>query len=230
MNDPRHPTTDGARRSSLAALSGLVAALAIANIARSALVPGRWHFVFNLGIGLVAVAFAALAGLNRSEMGLDRSKQRAGLRLGGIAFALTSLVVIVAALTGAVSDDRTEVTFREMLLRTLVVIPLATVVVEEVAFRGTLHGLLRRVTSPRWAAAAGAVLFGLWHVFPAWRGGSAGDVEVSRAAAAAGTFAATTAAGLVFVWLRTRSDSLLAPVMFHLATNSVTFAAFWLAG
>ncbi len=233
VNDPRRPaTTDDhdADRRSLVALAVLVAALAVANISRSALVPGRWHFAFNLGIGLVAVAIAVFAGLDRSEMGLDRSRYPAGLRLGGIAFAVTSLVVIAAALTGAVNDDSTDVTFRGMLLRALVVIPLATVVVEEVAFRGTLHGLLRRVTSPRWTAVAGAVLFGLWHVFPTWRGGAAGDVEVNRELAAAGTFAATTAAGFVFVWLRTRSDSLIAPVMLHLATNSVTFAAFWFVG
>jgi membrane protease YdiL (CAAX protease family) len=107
------------------------------------------------------------------------------------------------------------------------VIPRATVLVEELAFRGVVYGLLQRLTSPMRATVAGAVLFGLWHVFPAWRGGAAGDLEVGRAATAAGTFAATTAAGFAFVLLRRRSGSLVAPVMLHLATNSVTFAVAW---
>lgn len=201
--------------------------LAVANVARSALVPGDWHFVFNVSIGVVAGVIAIAARLSSAELGLDRRHLPAGLRLGSAAFALTSAVVLAAGLTGVVSDDSTDVSLREMLLRTLVVIPLATVLVEELAFRGVLHGLLRRLTSPNRTMVLGAVLFGLWHVFPTWRGGAAGGLEATRAVAAAGTFAATTVAGFAFVWLRARSGSLVAPVLLHLATNSVTFAVVW---
>lgn len=176
---------------------------------------------------MAAAAIAGLAGLDRSELGLDSRRARDGLRLGALAFALASVVIVLGGLTGLVSDDRTDIGAAQMLARTLVVIPLGTVVVEELVFRGVLHGLLRRLWTPAVANLAGAVLFGLWHVFPAWRSGAAGDVEVSRAAAVAGTFAATTAAGFVFTWLRVRSGSLLAPALLHLATNSVTFAVVW---
>lgn len=223
------PATD---RQGWAALATLVVVLAIANITRSAVVPGRWHFVFNLGVGLSAFAIAVAAGLDRADLGLDRRHVRAGVRLGSVAFVLTSTVVLVGGLTGVVSDGRTDVTLGQMLLRTLVVIPLATVLTEEIAFRGALHGLLQRVLPPGRTIVAGAVLFGLWHVFPTWRGGEvdAGGVEVDRALAAAGTFVATTAAGLGFVWLRVRSGSLVAPILLHLATNSVTFAVAWWLG
>jgi uncharacterized protein len=36
---------------------------------------------------------------------------------------------------------------------------------------------------------------------------------------------ATAAAGVLFAWLRLRSGSLLAPVLLHLATNSVGLLA-----
>jgi membrane protease YdiL (CAAX protease family) len=45
----------------------------------------------------------------------------------------------------------------------------------------------------------------------------------------AATVVVTTAAGVGLAWLRVRSDSLLAPMLAHLATNSVTFALAWVA-
>lgn len=213
-----------------AALAVLVAGLAVANVTRSALVPGAWHLAFNLGIGLFAVSVAVAAGLGTADLGLHRSTLGAGLRLGGAAFTLVTVVVLLLGLAGALTDDRAGVSTGSMLVRVLVVIPLGTVLVEELAFRGTLHALLDRVGGPRWTWVAGALLFGLWHVFPAWRGGSVDTdlAEVGRVATTAATLAATTVAGVVFVWLRVRSDSLVAPVLAHLATNSVTFALAWL--
>lgn len=213
-----------------AALAVLIAGLTVANVARSALVPGAWHLAFNLGIGLFAVSVAVAAGLGTADLGLHRSTLGAGLRLGGAAFALVTVVVLLLGLAGGLSGDRGGVSTGSMLVRVLVVIPLGTVLVEELAFRGTLHALLDRVGGPRWTWVAGALLFGLWHVFPAWRGGSVDTdlAEVGRVATTAATLAATTVAGVIFVWLRVRSDSLVAPVLAHLATNSVTFALAWL--
>lgn len=213
-----------------AALVLLVGGLAVANVARSAVVPGGWHLVFNLGIGLFTVLVAVAAGLDAAELGLSPTTVGAGLRWGGAATAVVTVVVVGLGVAGALTDDRADVSLGSMLVRALVVIPLGTVLVEELAFRGVLHALLTRVGGAGWAWVGGAVLFGLWHVFPAWRGGGVETdlAEVGRLATTAGTLAATTAAGVAFVWLRVRSDSLAAPVLAHLATNSVTFAVAWL--
>ena len=48
-----------------------------------------------------------------------------------------------------------------------------------------------------------------------------------RPGQSAGTVLATTVAGVGFGWLRVKSGSLLAPVLAHLATNSLTFAIAW---
>jgi membrane protease YdiL (CAAX protease family) len=213
-----------------AALALLVGGLAAANVIRSTIVPGGWHLAFNLGIGAFAVGVAVAAGLGAAELGLDRATLGPGLRLGGAAFGVVTLGVIVLGLLGVLTDDRADVSAGSMLVRALVVIPLGTVLVEELAFRGTLHALLQRVGGAGWTWVGGAVLFGLWHVFPAWRGGAVDTdlAEVGRVATTAATLLATTGAGVVFVWLRVRSDSLVAPVLAHLATNSVTFALAWL--
>lgn len=204
------------------ALIALVVGLAAADIARSVVVPDDLHFVYNLALAAAAVALAVVAGLSADELGCDPSSFRAGLRLGGAAFVAISGVIALGAAAGLLSDDRTDVSASEMVLRVVVIIPLGTVLVEELIFRGALDGLLVRVTTPFRATAVGAALFGLWHLPP-----MIGDASI---VAMAGTLAATTAAGVGFVWLRRRSGSLVAPMLAHLATNSTTFALSWLVG
>ncbi|MEU6565143.1 CPBP family intramembrane glutamic endopeptidase [Nocardia nova] len=87
-------------------------------------------------------------------------------------------------------------------------IPLGTAYSEEAIFRGTLDPLLERAAGPmgKWC---GALVFGLWHIYPAR---AAGDNV-------AATIAATAAGGLFFSWLRHRTDSATAPALAHLALN-----------
>ena len=161
------------------------------------------------------------AGLDADDLGCSWAQVGAGLRLGGLAFLAISAVVVVAAIAGLLDDGRSAIGTGEMVLRVVVIIPIGTVVVEELIFRGALDGLLLRVTSPPRAMAAGSVLFGLWHLPPI-----IGDRSW---AAVLGTFAATTVAGAGFTWLRRRSGSIVAPMLAHLGTNSTTFALSWAA-
>jgi membrane protease YdiL (CAAX protease family) len=103
------------------------------------------------------------------------------------------------------------------------------VLVEELIFRGVLLGLLRRITPTVVAVLVTSILFGLWHVYPAWRGDAENQALVSagKLSTVFGTMAATTLAGLVFGWLRVASRSLVAPMLAHCATNSVPFIAAW---
>jgi membrane protease YdiL (CAAX protease family) len=121
-----------------------------------------------------------------------------------------------------------------LLYVTLVRIPLGTVALEETLFRGVLLGLGRRCWRPGPAVAWSSLLFGLWHVLPAR--GLPGFSPVV-AGAAHGTprhllaitlgVAGTALAGVLLCWLRLRARSLLAPVMVHLATNSLAYATAW---
>ena len=122
--------------------------------------------------------------------------------------------------------DRVEISAAELWLKVLVVIPIGTVLLEELAFRGVILGLLQRLTPMVPAVVIAAVMFGLWHVPTAWNTAS-GSSGAGRVGAVVGTVIATTVAGLVFCFLRLRSRSLVAPMLVHLATNSVTFAIAW---
>lgn len=215
---------------STVALGAVLALLVVANVARSTVVPSGVHLPFNLATAAAVVAIGAWAQLSRVELGLDGRALGAGLRLGLLAFVVVSAVLAVAALVpaarGAFDDDRARVDAATMAGRALVLIPLGTVLVEELIFRGVVHGLLTRLTTATGALAVGAVVFGLWHVFPAWR--AADGTTLHRLGVAVGTLAATTVAGAMFVWLRARSGSLVAPALAHLATNSVAYVAAWL--
>jgi membrane protease YdiL (CAAX protease family) len=108
-------------------------------------------------------------------------------------------------------------------------IPLGTVLPEELAFRGLLLALLGR----RYGVAAGTLLssglFGLWHVVASLGGGAANAAMVGVVGGdAAGTMVRvvvtvgfTSLAGVGFCWLRLRSGSLLAPILAHWTVNGL---------
>jgi uncharacterized protein len=215
--------TDRSGWGSLGAFVGVVAA---ANVVRSTLVPGGAHFTYNVALGVTAVALGLRWGLSTTDIGIARSTWRSGLRWGALAAAVVGAVLAVGIVTSVdalAEDARGQIDLPELLLRTLLVIPIGTVVVEELVFRGTLFGLARRVMSQSQAIVVTAGLFGLWHVLPAWR-----SADGSPAAEALVTLAGTTAAGLAFGWLRARSGSVLAPALAHVATNSGALLAAWL--
>jgi len=115
------------------------------------------------------------------------------------------------------------------LIASMVIIPLQTVIPEELAFRGVLHGALNRAWGVRGVAAAGSLLFGLWHVATSL-GLTKGNVGFTRlfgggfVGELAGVLiavAATAAAGFIFTWLRRRSGSLLAPIALHWSLNGM---------
>src|SRR5688500_15310534 len=98
----------------------------------------------------------------------------------------------------------------------MIVIPLQTVIPEELAFRGVLHGTLHRVYGARGVFAAGSMMFGLWHIASSF-GLTSGNRDLSGivGGGVAGQIigillavVATAAAGVVFTWLRHRSGSL----------------------
>jgi membrane protease YdiL (CAAX protease family) len=201
------------------ALGILVGGLTVAVVARSTLIPSDWHFAYNVALGLGSVLLARAAGLGTRELGLAADRVGAGVRLGGLAFLAITAGLVAAAFLGLLDDDRTSVDLGEMLVRVLVVIPIGTVLVEEIAFRGGLDGLLTQVTTPMRTYVVGAVLFGLWHVPP---------IVGDGVWLVLGTVVATTIAGIGFIWLRHRSDSLMAPILAHVGTNSVAFALSWM--
>ena len=171
-------------------------------------------------------------GLGWAELGLGREHWKTGVGYAAAAVALVLTVVAVGAMlpwTRPMFMNDHYATVSGALIASMVIIPLQTVIPEELAFRGVLHGALNRAWGVRGVAAAGSLLFGLWHVATSL-GLTKGNVGFTRlfgggfVGELAGVLiavAATAAAGFIFTWLRRRSGSLLAPIALHWSLNGM---------
>jgi membrane protease YdiL (CAAX protease family) len=194
-------------------------------------VPGV-HVAVGLGLAACLVVIARAQGLAAADLGLARSTWPAGLRLGAAAAALVAVAYALAYLLTPVRQvlpDAGGGVGRQALWAVLVVIPLGTVLPEELAFRGLLLPLLARRYGVPAATLLSSGLFGLWHVL-ASLGGGAANVAMAGVVGgdAAGTVVRviatvlfTSLAGVVLCWLRLRSGSLLAPVLAHWTVNGL---------
>lgn len=169
------------------------------------------------------------ARLSWDELGLARDKLGAGLRLGALAaLAVAAVIALLVAIPGSRSyfaqDSIANDSTLMHVLEPLVLIPLGTVVFEEMIFRGVLLATLLRATTRTRAVVISALAFGFWHIPPALTDaegrGFAGGLGVVL-----GTIAVTTVAGAGFTWLRLRAGSLLAPILAHIGTNSFAYVA-----
>jgi membrane protease YdiL (CAAX protease family) len=187
----------------------------------------RWYPAINALAATAMLAAAAASGLTADDLGLRRDRLRSGLRLGSMAAAPVAAACGLAALTPATRPllndqrvaglDRSQLTYH-VLLR----IPLGTVAWEEAAFRGVLQAALRRVLAEPAATAVASAVFGIWHIRPAAEALAANRLATTRGArisAVTATVAGTAAAGALLSHLRSRSGSLAAPVLLHLAAN-----------
>lgn len=175
---------------------------------------------------LALLAAARAMGLGFADLGLGRSTWRRGVRWGGVALAVVTAgyLVVLAVPSGreALADPAiAAMGTAELLVRALVLIPLGTVLFEEVAFRGVLLAVASRHLSRRAAIAGTSVVFGLWHVRTAADDVAPGVDPFLAGASTAGTVLVTTVGGVVLAVLRLRSGSLLAPMGLHLGTNGV---------
>ena len=181
-------------------------------------------------VGLVALVRSR--GLGWAELGLGREHWRSGLAYALAAVGLVLAVIAVGALlpwTRPMFLNNHYATLSGALVDSMIIIPLQTVIPEELAFRGVLHGALDRAWGFRGVAAAGSLLFGLWHIASSL-GLTSNNVGFTRIlgggvpgmlAGIALAVVATAAAGFVFTWLRRRSGSLIAPIALHWSLNGL---------
>ena len=176
-----------------------------------------------------------------------------------VAAVVVAGYLLAAALpaTRQVFDDRRVDGGWEFLVYHAVVrIPLGTVLLEELAFRAVLPAFLSscHVGSPRSGrfdmtessrrrdmyrgVLVASLLFGLWHVLPAWEvneanpvlGDAFGNDGLGQAATVVLAVLGTFVAGLGLCALRYWSGSVLAPILVHVTTNSAAYALAWQLG
>ncbi len=231
----RHPVV-----SQLSALHGLrvrldvaviVVALVVTNLIAHFTTP--WASIAVVPAAAVGLVLLMRAnGLDWADLGLGREHWKSGLGYAVAAVAVVASVIAVGVLlpmTRPMFLNHRYATVSGALVASMVIIPLQTVIPEELAFRGVLHGALNRAWGFRGVALAGSLLFGLWHVATSL-GLTSSNVGFTRVfgggivgmlAGVTSAVLATAAAGFVFSWLRRRSGSLIAPIALHWSLNGL---------
>lgn len=194
-----------------------------------------WNSLWLGPVGaVVLIVFARAAGLSWHQLGLARRTHAAGLRWGTLVIAAVAAVYLLGVLLpvtrSAFLDVRYQLPPASILFTAFVMIPLGTVLLEEVAFRSVLWGLLARHARMWQVLLGSSLLFGLWHVIPA-SAAATGNAAIGSVlsglggyttlALVVGTVLFTTVGGLVAGELRRRSGSLLASIGMHWATNGL---------
>lgn len=180
---------------------------------------------------ILLVAIARHAGLSLDQLGLGRAHVVAGIRWGLSAALIVAvgygLFAVMPFGRSVLDDDSMPTTAVQAAVKVLVVIPLRTIVLEELAFRGVLWGFLNRRWGAQKATAWSAAAFGLWHIPAGLRLintnealDSAAESTVASIGIVVAIVAFTALAGALFAELRRRSGSLVAPAGLHWATNS----------
>jgi membrane protease YdiL (CAAX protease family) len=196
----------------------------------------RWYTPVNAGAAAASLAVAAASGLTAEDLGLGRGRRLPG-RLGSLLAAATAAGWLVAAAVPSarpVLDDKriSGLDGRDVAYQTLIRIPVGTAAWEEIAFRGVLQAMLRRVMSEPTAIAVTSGVFGLWHIRPtagALRVNGLADGRGQAVTGVAAGVALTAAGGAALSWLRARSGRLAAPAALHIAINCGGLAAAWAA-
>jgi uncharacterized protein len=209
----------------------VVAVLVLANLI--AHFTTAWASIATVPAAAVAlVVLIRRRGLDWAELGLGREHWKSGMgyALGAVALVVSVIAVgVLLPMTRPMFLNNHYATVSGALIASMVIIPLQTVIPEELVFRGVLHGTLNRAWGFRGVALAGSLLFGLWHIATSL-GLTSNNVGFTRLFGG-GIFGmlagvllavlATGAAGFVFSWLRRRSGSLIAPIALHWSLNGV---------
>ncbi|MGY0232436.1 CPBP family glutamic-type intramembrane protease [Longispora urticae] len=233
------PLTSPPRPRLHAALAGSVLLLAGTAVMVSLTLPAWAYPLWNTGMALVLLAGALAVGLTPTRLGITVSRRT--LLVAGIGVLLVATVYAVGLALpqtrAAFHDNRAAgLGLGGLAWAMLVRVPFGTVLIEELAFRGVLPALMGADGQTwRWQPVLGAsALFGLWHFFPALHLaqhnqavhdllGSSGAIVAPVAA-----MLAAMGAGVFLSAWRHMGRGLLAPFLFHTATNAGGYLLAWI--
>ncbi|MGI8799290.1 MAG: CPBP family glutamic-type intramembrane protease [Pseudonocardia sp.] len=219
---------------------GLILAIAIlagSNLVSNRVLTGLAYVPWNLAVAALLIVVARRCGLSWADLGLQNRRLRKGLLVGAVAASLVVLIYTIGwalpATRSAFADQRAAGSVQTLLFAALIQIPLGTVLLEEIAFRGVLPALFGGERF--WPTAlASSALFGLWHVLPSF-GVTAANAAMGATIGGIGLLAQTvlvvlamTGAGMLLMVYRRWGGHLVSPMIAHVATNSLGVLIAWL--
>ena len=213
-----------------------VVVLAVANLMSNRVLPAGLYVPWNVAVAVLLV-FIARRCSNDRELGLG--EWRRGLQFGMVLVVVTTAVLLMGLAMPSVNklfeDRRVDSGIAVLLYQALIRIPLGTVLLEEIAFRSVLPALVAKRIGVLKGSIVASAFFGLWHVLPALNINTVNPVahDVFGSGVGGKTVAvvfavlATMLAGVWLCLIRYRARSVLAPMMGHMATNSIGYTIAW---
>jgi membrane protease YdiL (CAAX protease family) len=206
---------------SLVILAGVLIVTNIAFVSSDGWAKLGWTMLGYTGLFVIY----KLARLLPGDIGLARSNIVSGLRYGSAVVLAIFAVLLLAYLVNnqIFKDPRHHENLENAFYASLVLLPLKTVIFEELAFRGLLLSLVYKLkSSKRIAVLVSSLTFGLWHLSSSYTVGDydiGGGVVVPRLLVMTGIVLITALVGAALCELRWRSKSLIAPIMAHWFIN-----------
>ncbi len=235
---PSAPSREGRRR---AALIVTVALLVLSNVMANRVLPSWAYVPWNLGMAALLLGVAWFGGRPPALIGLAPASWHRAVGVGLLVVAALALVftagVLIPGTRDAFHDTRSiSGTTGEMLVQVLLKIPFGTVILEEIAFRGVLPGLIGTAPSVRWRwwpVLGASVLFGCWHILPSLGIATSNEAVAdtlhgNQTVATVLTVVAMTAAGVLISAFARLGKGLATSMLLHWSSNSLAFTAAWL--
>ena len=235
----RAPHRAGRRRTF--ALIVVIVILIISNVMANRILPSWAYVPWNLAVAGALLLISRWAGSGPKAIGLDIRHWHRPVALGLLLAALVALIFTIGMLLPATRDAFLDTRASRnsaamMLYQVLIRIPLGTVILEEIAFRGVLPALMGAAPAIRWRwwpVLGASFLFGLWHILPSLglNSGNAAVADVlggDQVAAVVLAVVSMTAAGIALCGLAWVGKGIKTTMLLHWATNSLGFVAAWL--
>ncbi len=218
-----------------------VALLVVSNVMSNRVLPAWAYLPWNIAVAVALIFIARHAGFGFGHVGLAFRQWHRPVGVGLLLVATTGLALAIGMILPGTRDaflDRrvAGTSVWMMLFQVLIRIPLGTVLLEEIAFRGVLPTLFGRNPAVGWKwkpVLASSFLFGLWHVLPssALTTGNSAVAEMLGGSAiltALLAVASTMVVGVLLCLATYVGRGLKASMLVHWATNSLGFVAAWL--
>ncbi len=193
-------------------------------------VDSKYRLLTSLLLMLGIVVISIFLEVTPKQMGIETASLKQGV-LTALPFMLTiigimGIVYIVRPATFL--DVRYNQDLSVMLYSLFIILPLTTVLLEELFFRGLFFGYLLDVTTQLGAIILSSLAFGLWHFFTS-KNVTLEGISVTPVLVSVGVVVVTAIAGAFFLWLRIRGNNLITPVLVHWTINATGVVLSYLA-
>lgn len=185
---------------------------------------GWTRFFGGITFYLLLYLIFRLWGLRLKDIGLSKERIKPGALLAVKIIGIYSifLLLVFTFADSVFRDPRYDHPLGTAIYAALFVLPLKTVLFEEIIFRGMLPAMVKTWSSQSLAIITSSILFGLWHLTTALdiRGATVLQGHTVPAGIILfGVFLATSLAGYALCYLRYKSKSLVTPIALHWFIN-----------